>query len=149
MLRLYGDLLAFRREEPAMRPGASVAHVQGGPSWCTVYRAMPLQDDMFDAVRAQRSVWYAFNLSGHTQEIPVPQEATPRWRLRLGTDAVGYGGSGLLVDTVPAAEPEKPLPDAPKRLITSMPVEHRARTVRVPAWSAAVYVRDLSNENGA
>jgi maltooligosyltrehalose trehalohydrolase len=149
MLRLYTDLLALRREEPAMRPGASVAHVQGGSDWCTVYRSMPLQEDIFDAVRAQRSLWYAFNLSGHTQEIPVPQEATPRWRLRLGTDAEGYGGAGLLVHTVPAAEPEKQLSDAPKRLMSSLPVEHTVRTIRLPAWSAAVYVRDLSAETGA
>jgi maltooligosyltrehalose trehalohydrolase len=145
LLALYTDLLALRREEPAMRPGASVAHVEGGSDWCTVFRSMPLQGDIFDAVRAQRALWYAFNLSGHARDIPVPVEASQRWRLRLGTDAEGYGGSGLLVHSIAAAEPETDVSDAPKRLLTAaVPVERRARTVRVPAWSAAVYVRDFT-----
>jgi maltooligosyltrehalose trehalohydrolase len=145
MLRLYTDLLALRREEPALRPGASVAHVQGGADWCTVYRDMPLQGDMFDSVRAQRALWYGFNLCGHPQDLPVPVEATQGWRLRLSTDAEGYGGSGLLVHSVPALEPEALLNDAPKRLLApATPVEQRVRTVRLPAWSAAVYVRDFA-----
>jgi maltooligosyltrehalose trehalohydrolase len=144
-LSLYTDLLALRREEPAMRPGASVAHVQGGVDWCTVYRVMPLQGDMFDSVRAQSSMWYAFNLCGHTQEVPVPMDATQSWRLRLSTDAERYGGAGFLVDSIPAAEPEGDPTDAPKRLLApSTHPEKRARTVRLPAWSAAVYVRDVS-----
>ena len=142
MLRLYTDLLALRREEPALRPGASVAHVQGGSDWCTVFRAMPFQGDIFDSVRAQRTLWCAFNLCGHPQDIPVPVEATQRWRLRLCTDAEGYGGSGLLVHSIAAAEPETDVNDAPKRLLApTTPVEQRARSVRLPAWSAAVYVR--------
>src|SRR6476646_6683905 len=142
MLRLYTDLLALRREEPALRPGASVAHVQGGSDWCTVFRTMPLQGDIFDSVRAQRTLWCAFNLCGHPQDIPVPVEATQRWRLRLSTDAEGYGGSGLLVHSIAAAEPENDLTDAPKRLLVpTTPIEHRTRSVRLPAWSAAVYVR--------
>jgi maltooligosyltrehalose trehalohydrolase len=142
---LYTDLLALRREEPALRPGASVANVQGGSDWCTVFRVMPLQGDMFDSVRAHRTIWYAFNLCGHPQEIPVPAEATQRWRLRLSTDAEGYGGSGLLVHSIAAAEPDTDVNDAPKRLlIPATSVEERARTVRLPAWSAAVYVRDMA-----
>ena len=35
--------------------------------------------------------------------------------------------------------------DAPKRLLAPLTQpEQRARTVRLPAWSAAVYVRDFS-----
>jgi maltooligosyltrehalose trehalohydrolase len=148
LLALYTDLLQLRREEPAMRPGASVAHVQGGADWCTVYRAMPLQGDMFDSVRAQRTLWYAFNLCGHPQDVPVPVEASQGWRLRLGTDAEGYGGSGLLVHDVPPAPREAPVTDSPKRLLTTTtPVEHRARTVRVAPWSAVVYVPSDA-ENG-
>ena len=143
MLALYTDLLALRREEPAMRPGASVAHVQGASEWCTVFRAMPLQGDMFDTVRARRTLWYAFNLCGRALDIPVPVEATQGWRLRLATDAQGFGGSGMLVHAIAPARPEGGDVDAPKRLMA--PITHpeqRARTVRVPAWSAAVYVRD-------
>jgi maltooligosyltrehalose trehalohydrolase len=142
---LYTDLLALRREEPALRPGASVAHVQGGFDWCTVYRDMPLQGDMFDSVRVQRALWYGFNLSGHPQDLPVPVEATQQWRLRLSTDAQGYGGTGLLVHSVPALEPDSEMNDAPKRLLPpTIHTEQRARAVRLPAWSAAVYVRDMT-----
>lgn len=144
MLRLYTDLLALRREEPAMRPGASVTQVQGGPEWCTVFRDMPLQGDMFDSVRVQHALWYAFNLSGHPQEVPVPVEAVQRWRLRLSTDAEAYGGSGLLVHSIAGLEPETDVNDSPKRLLMPAAPERRARTVRLPAWSAAVYVRDLA-----
>ena len=141
LLSLHTDLLTLRREEPAMRPGASVAHVQGGAEWCTVFRAMPLQGDMFDTVRAQRTLWYAFNLCGHAQDVPVPAEASQGWRLRLGTDSEGYGGSGLLVHDIPPAPRETPVSDSPKRLMTpALPAEQRARTVRIAPWSAVVYV---------
>jgi maltooligosyltrehalose trehalohydrolase len=145
--QLYTDLLALRKEEPALRPGASVAHVEGTLEWCTVLRMMPLQRDIVDAVRAQRAVWYAFNLSGRVQQIPVPEEATSSWRLRLSTDAAGYGGSGLLVHSIPAVAPENAVNDAPKRLLT-MPQENHSRTVRLPAWSAAVYVSDVAPLEG-
>ena len=150
LLQLHHDLLELRKEEPALRPGASVAHVQGAPDWCTVLRTMPLQGDIFDAVRAQHTIWYAFNLSGHPDDIPVPVEATQSWRLRLSTDAEGYGGSGLLVHEIPAAQPDPGVNDAPKRLLAPPgSAEPRLRTVRVPAWSAAVYVRDFTaDESG-
>ena len=143
LLHLYTDLLALRREEPALRPGASVAHVQGNADWCTVFRSMPIQGDIFDAVRVQRTLWYAFNLSGQTPDIPVPVQATHRSRLRLCTDAEDYGGSGLLTLTIAAAEPDPDVNDAPKRLLDApLPADRRTRTVRVAPWSAAVYVRD-------
>ncbi|HEY2065021.1 MAG TPA: malto-oligosyltrehalose trehalohydrolase [Gemmatimonadaceae bacterium] len=146
LLRLYGDLLALRREEPALRTGASVTHVQGGGEWCTVVRILPAQGDVHDAVREQRSLWYAFNSSCHPLEVPVPEEAPHRWRLRLATDAAGYGGSGTEVTEIVAAAPEHRCADAPKRLL---PAERDcARTVRLPAWSAAVYVRDDADGGG-
>ena len=79
----------------------------------------------------------------HAQDIPVPSEASQGWRLRLSTDAEGYGGSGLLVDSIAPSEPVNDVSDAPKRLLATPTHPVRARTVRVPAWSAAVYVRDL------
>ena len=143
MLQLYTDLLALRREEPAMRPGASAAHAQSAADWCTVYRAMTPLGDMFDVVRAESAMWYAFNLSGHAVDVPVPLEASQRWRLRLSTDADAYGGSGMLVHTIAAARLETEVSDAPKRLMAPVtPLEPPTRTVRVPAWSASVYVRE-------
>jgi maltooligosyltrehalose trehalohydrolase len=146
MLQLYTDLLALRKEEPALRPGMSLSHVEGSADWCTVLRTMPFQGDIFDAVRARRSIWYAFNLSGRVQHIPVPEEATSSWRLRLGTDAEGYGGTGLLVHSIPAVAPEKPVNDAPKRLLELPPPSGHVRTVPVQAWSAVVYVAGTDDE---
>jgi maltooligosyltrehalose trehalohydrolase len=145
MLALYTDLLALRREEPTLKPGASVVHVDGSAEWCTQFRSMPLQGDIFDAVRGQRALWCAFNVSGRPQDIPVPAEAPWGWRLRLSTDEPGYGGAGITTPIVAPAE-HAPAPDSPKRLIAeSRPVEHRARTVRLAPWSAAVYVRDFED----
>jgi hypothetical protein len=104
---------------------------------------MPLQGDIFDSVRGQRTLWCAFNLTGRPLEIPVPHEAPWGWRLRLSTDEPAYGGAGTTTAIVPAAATE-PVLDAPKRLLTAaLPVEARARTVRLAPWSAAVYVRDF------
>ncbi|HEV7993883.1 MAG TPA: malto-oligosyltrehalose trehalohydrolase [Gemmatimonadaceae bacterium] len=145
LLALYTDLLALRREEPTLKPGASVVHVEGSAEWCTQLRSTPLQGDIFDAVRAQRTLWCAFNLSGRPQDIPVPAEAPWGWRLRLSTDEPGYGGAGTTTAIVAPAE-QAPAPDSPKRLIAaSTPVEHRARMVRLAPWSAAVYVRDFED----
>ena len=146
MLQLYTDLLTLRKEEPALRPGASIAHVEGAGDWCSVLRTMPFQGDIFDAVRAQRSLWYAFNLSGRVQHIPVPEEARSSWRLRLATDAVGYGGTGLLVDSIPAIASENVVNDAPKRLLEPSPAPDLQRTVPVQAWSAVVYVTGSDDE---
>ena len=145
LLALYTDLLALRREEPTLKPGASVVHVDGSAEWCSQFRSMPLEGDIFDAVRGQRSLWCAFNVSGRPQDIPVPAEAPWGWRLRLSTDEPGYGGEGMTTPIVAPAE-HAAAPDAPKRLIAeSRPVEQNARTVRLAPWSAAVYVRDFED----
>jgi maltooligosyltrehalose trehalohydrolase len=145
LLALYTDLLALRREEPTLKPGASVVHVEGSAEWCTQLRSMPLQGDIFDSVRGQRTLFCAFNLSGRPQEIPVPVEAPWAWRLRLSTDEPGYGGAGTTTAIAAAAE-QAPAMDSPKRLIAeSVPVERRARMVRLAPWSAAVYVRDFED----
>jgi hypothetical protein len=59
-----------------------------------------------------------------------------------------YGGAGLTTAIVPPSE-EAPSSDGPKRLIAAAaPVEHRARTVRLAPWSAAVFVRDFEDGGG-
>jgi hypothetical protein len=106
---------------------------------------MPLQGDIFDSVRAQRTLWCAFNLTGRPQDVPVPAEAPWGWRLRLSTDEPTYGGAGLTAAIVPPAE-AAPTGDGPKRLIAeSMTAERLARTARLAPWSAAVYVRDFED----
>jgi len=145
LLALYTDLLELRREEPTLKPGASVIHVEGSADWCTQFRSMPLQGDIFDSVRAQRTLWCGFNLTGRPQEVPVPADAPWGWRLRLSTDEPTYGGAGLTAAIVPQAD-KLPESDAPKRLLeSSVPAERRARTARLAPWSAAVYVRDFED----
>jgi maltooligosyltrehalose trehalohydrolase len=145
LLALYMDLLALRREEPTLKPGASVVHVEGSADWCTQLRSTPLQGDIFDAVRAQRTLWCAFNLTGRPQDVPVPAEAPWGWRLRLSTDEPTYGGAGLTTAIVAPAD-QMLEGDAPKRLLAAgLSAERLARTVRLAPWSAAVYVRDFED----
>jgi maltooligosyltrehalose trehalohydrolase len=148
LLALYRDLLALRREEPALEPGVSETQVHRGDRWFTALRVMPPQNDIYDPVRARRTLLCAFNLSGHAQQIPISPEAVGKWRLRLSTDAVGYGGSGggMLADSIPASSRERELTDAPKRLLTPSIPERSLRTIHMPPWSAAVYLRDLSSD---
>ena len=146
LLALYRDLLALRREEPALRPGASETHVQGAAEWFTALRVMPLQYDVYDAVRSRRALFCAFNLCGHTMNLPVRADAIGAWTLRLSTDAAGYGGSGAAIADIPAEDASAAQDDAPKRLLEPRPVAQPVRTVRIAAWSAAVFVRDFSGE---
>jgi hypothetical protein len=122
-----------------------VVHVEGSADWCTQLRSTPLQGDIFDSVRAQRTLWCAFNHTGRPQDVPVPAEAPWGWRLRLSTDEPTYGGVGLTTAIVPPAD-QPAAADSPKRLLAApLAAEHRARTVRLAPWSAAVYVRDFED----
>ena len=147
LLSLYRDLLALRREEPALRPGASETHVQGAPEWFTALRVIPLRHDIYDPVRSRRALFCAFNLCSHPMKVPVRADAIGAWKLRFSTDAAGYGGSGMLAHTIPAIPSLEHSGDAPKRLM--MPAEgaqSSIRTVRLAPWSAAVYLRDFPDE---
>jgi maltooligosyltrehalose trehalohydrolase len=121
LLALYRDLLALRREEPALRPGASAALVQGGWDWFTCLRVMhPVEGDA-----ANKAVLCVFNTSNHTVNVPIPDDATGAWRLRFATQG----------DAPPEIED---VPDEPARLMT---MEPEVRQVRMPARCAAVYLR--------
>lgn len=144
LLALYRDLLALRREEPALKPGACALDVQGAAEWVTVLRVLPLEHDIYDAVRLRRAVFCAFNLSNQTMNVPVRAEGIGTMALRLSTDATGYGGTGAAISDIAADEPPVALHDAPKRLIEPPASAKRIRSVRLPAWSAAVFVRDVS-----
>jgi maltooligosyltrehalose trehalohydrolase len=147
LLCLYMDLLALRRDEPALKPGESEINVQGAADWFTALRTLPVRNDLYDPVRARRALFCAFNLSGETMNIPVRPEAIGSWKLRLSTDAVAYGGSGAAIDDI-APERTSEVSDAPKRLLERRtPLAVELRGVRIPAWSAAVFERDfLSDE---
>ena len=146
LLRLYTDLAALRREEPAFRPGDCELLVEGEHDWCTVLRTMTPIGDIFDAVRTRRMVWQAFNLSDAPRDIPVPDQAAGRMRLRLSTDATGYGGSGIADEVIAPLQRVTQADDAPRRLLAPSGSPPRSRTVRLAPWSAAVYVPDLDGE---
>ena len=76
----------------------------------------------------------------------MPDQAAGRWRLRLSTDATGYGGRGGATETIAAPVTAARDDDAPKRLLAAGGAPERARTVRLAPWSAAVYVPDLDGE---
>ncbi|MEP7001418.1 MAG: malto-oligosyltrehalose trehalohydrolase, partial [bacterium] len=124
LLSVYRELLALRREEPALKPGASETHVQGDAEWFTALRLMPLQDDIYDATRSRRALFCAFNLCDHTMNVPVRADAIGAWTLRLTTDALGYGGAGETEDRIPSEIPTVPT-DGPKRLFDLLPKEPR------------------------
>jgi maltooligosyltrehalose trehalohydrolase len=145
LLQLYTDLAALRREEPALRPGESELVVSGEHEWCTMLRTMTPTGDIFDTVRARRMVFQAFNLSDAERELPVPGEAAGCWRLRLTTDAAGYGGRGGASASIPAPT-LRVGDDAPKRLLAAGDAEAPPRVIRLAPWSAAVYVPDLDGE---
>jgi maltooligosyltrehalose trehalohydrolase len=117
---LYRDLLALRREEPALRPGASVAMVQGGWDWFTCLRVMhPVGESA-----SKHSVLCVFNTSNHSLSVPIPDDAAGAWTLRLSTL------SGAAAEIAAA-------PDARKRLEAT---DNESRQVRLPARCAAVYL---------
>jgi maltooligosyltrehalose trehalohydrolase len=131
--RLYGDLLALRREEPALRPGAApyrVSHLDDADGgWITLLRGA--SPPRAERQRATESLLVLFNCSPVERSVPLPEGAPGPWALRLSTDAAGYGGA----DRVPP-EVAAPGVDAgtPRRLLGA-----HAALVTLPAWTAAVY----------
>jgi maltooligosyltrehalose trehalohydrolase len=88
-LRLYGDLLRLRVEEPALRPGGAEVSVaygdgQGDEGWIVVERARGSEPELLAA----------FNASSSAIEAPLPQRLRARWELRFSSDDVLYGGNG-------------------------------------------------------
>jgi maltooligosyltrehalose trehalohydrolase len=131
--RLYGDLLALRREEAGLRPGAAshkVAHLadaDGG--WITLHRG---EGD------GQEPSLAIFNCSGVERSVPLPTSASGSWVLRFSTDGIGYGGSGGTPERIGGPSPDDA--DAPRRLLGS------GATLPMPAWTAALFQRDRQNE---
>jgi maltooligosyltrehalose trehalohydrolase len=74
---MYRELLAIRREEPALRPGAARITVRSDAS--ARWIAMRL-----DALGA-RSLLALFNFSASERSIPLSDEDGAGWRMRFGT----------------------------------------------------------------
>ncbi|MGH7648134.1 MAG: malto-oligosyltrehalose trehalohydrolase [Gemmatimonadaceae bacterium] len=87
VLALYRDLLALRREEPALHPGHSAITAVADPAgaWLAVELGPPVPNEPMLVA--------AYNFSGAEQHVPVP--AAPEgwlWRLRFSTRNARYGG---------------------------------------------------------
>jgi len=124
MLALYRDLLTLRREEPGLRPDGAALEVTHGEGWIRVlYHPR-------GEVNAQRgaTLLALFNCSGAEQRVPL---LAGHWQLRLSTDAAGYGGR----ERVAASAVLEPA--AARGLVA-----HPSATVTLPAWSAALFVRE-------
>jgi hypothetical protein len=114
----------------------------------TTLRVMPMSYDSYDVIRTRRAIFCVFNLSGSPLTLPVRSDAVGAWKLRLSTESEGYGGSGELEYDIPP-EPEYVEPDdGPKRLYVPAAASKKNRSVRMPPWSAAVYVREFDEERG-
>jgi maltooligosyltrehalose trehalohydrolase len=95
---LYRDLLALRREEPALRPGDAGVDVRHDPGegWI-VLRLAPIFDG--------HELLAMFNLSDTETRVPAHAIPAARWRLRLSTEDAGYRG-----DSDPRERSLPPLP---------------------------------------
>ncbi len=138
----HRNLLALRREEPALRPGDSDAHVEGTVEWATVLRIMPVRSDYGDWERSRRALLCVFNTFDQPLDVPIRDDAIGKWTLRFSTESEGYGGSGVTVDDIPDAQSVDVI-DAPKRLMEMAVVAPKQCAVRMPPWSAAVFVRSF------
>jgi maltooligosyltrehalose trehalohydrolase len=80
---LYRDLLALRRTEPALRPGAADVQADGEGSWAR-WTLTPRDGG--------RAVCVVANLGDAASTVPL--SPTDGWVPLLSTDAAAYGGDG-------------------------------------------------------
>ena len=87
VLALYRDLLALRREEPALHPGRAAVSAVADPAgaWLAV--------DLRPFAPNEPALLAAYNFSEAEQHVPVPAVDGGRlWRLRFSTRNARYGG---------------------------------------------------------
>jgi maltooligosyltrehalose trehalohydrolase len=82
MLALYRDLIAFRRTEPLLRPGAAPVHAVSDAPQRLVSMAIRC---------GNRRIAAHFNFWEEAVKVPLGEGD---WRMRLTTDAAEYGGDG-------------------------------------------------------
>ena len=86
-LALFRDLLAIRREEPALQPGRAAlsAAVDPDGAWLTV--------ELRPTDGHSHTLFAAYNFSDAEHHVPVPVPPAGRlWRLRFSTRNARYGG---------------------------------------------------------
>ena len=153
MFALYRDLLALREEEPMLKPDASELSVSETDGCIQLLRRPVGHDDGRGG-----AVLALFNCTAETRDVTPPEMSAGRWSLRLTTDAAGYGGEGRLADEGARAEEaalagaaswsgdgsssgDTATADAPRRLMEAVAESAPGRTVALPPWSAAVFIR--------
>jgi maltooligosyltrehalose trehalohydrolase len=128
---MYRDLLSLRRDEPMLRPdGARVVVADGEPGWITMLRE-PAYDYTRPGTYAGDMILSLFNCSNEAVDVPVPGAGDRAWSLRFSSDAAAYGGEERVASYIDALA----IDDGPRRLIGTS----RSQTIRLPAWSAALY----------
>ena len=87
---MYRELLAIRREEPALRPGAARIAVRRDASarWISMRLDAP----------GARSLLAVFNLAASERSIALGTEDGTGWRARFGTSDAQRGAEGGLVE---------------------------------------------------
>jgi maltooligosyltrehalose trehalohydrolase len=154
---LYRDLLALREEDPMLKPDAaqfSVSETDG----CIALLRWPVGHDDGRGGAALA----LFNCTAESREMTMPEMGSGHWMLRLTTDATGYGGEGRLSDSGARAEEAAlagaaswssdasssgagAVADAPRRLTDTMAESAPGRTVMLPPWSAAVFLKVIGD----
>ena len=101
-----------------------------------------------------------FNCTAKSREVTLPDTCDGRWTLRLTTDAAGYGGQARVAVEIGGEELAMSAAgnvwraesqslgdtrdsDAPRRLMSSESASRR--TLTMPPWSAALYIRARSH----
>lgn len=84
---LYGDLLALRREEGALRPGAAVPVVR----WDTAAEWLSVRL----AARGCATLLAVFNPAAGARSVALEPPDDGRWSLRFWTEHERYGGYGI------------------------------------------------------
>ena len=137
-LRLYRTLLARRRSEPLLRPGAAQVEVAYDAEAEWIVAAYSAGSSAGSSGGGSASLAVVLNFAAAAREVPVAPfggaggvvagVASGRWRCILSTDDVCFGGAG----EVPAA----------------VDAGRRGGTVRVPAHAAALYALDALDNLG-
>ncbi|MDB4906576.1 MAG: malto-oligosyltrehalose trehalohydrolase [Gemmatimonadetes bacterium] len=140
-LALHRDLLALRREEPTLVPGAATVNVQHGePGWILLKRGARVQG--MDASRYAESV-ALFNCTAAPMEIPIDAwTMESRWSLRWSSESPGYGGAHGHAADFGGAQRDREA-DGPRRLMDA-PTAPASRNPACPPWSAALYLAEAA-----
>jgi maltooligosyltrehalose trehalohydrolase len=106
ILALYSDLIAIRRSESALRPGAADVRSESDPEGeCLIVRLIPRAGGAGGRSASGRdasTLLALYNFSAGERQLRM-DDADGRWKLRLSTRAARYGGPGDEPSMTPAS----------------------------------------------